>query len=433
MTTGAVEPYRVVEFGNRQRAPWYIVPFDREGACTGPQTRQRVIEEAGASGVTDIFVFSHGWNNDWAAATARYESFVDGFGGMHDHARKVPLDSSYRPLLVGVFWPSAILVAPGEKAPAIAGGDGDPLLDELTAELPQASAARVRELAVRSALGMAEALELAELVAPLYAGAEDEDAADPAAAPEPEELVASWAPLAAEPRRAPGRWGTVDDATAGQPSAAGFSLDPRKAIRLLTVRPMKDRAGTVGTQGVGPLLREILKAGKARVHLIGHSYGAKVCLSAICAEPLPRQVESALLLQPAVNHRCFAIDADGRGRQGGYRPALDRVRQRILTTYSAHDEALTKWFHRALRRPADVGEVRIAAWPNPPSPFAALGGYGPKGAEGQTCSVDLLDPPNRYPRGRGIVAIDATRGVPGHGEISNQYTWWALYDQVATA
>ena len=202
---------------------------------------------------------------------------------------------------------------------------------------------------------------------------------------------------------------------------------------MITVRPMKDRAGTVGTQGVGPLLRELLAAGdkKARVHMIGHSYGCKVCLSAICAATLPRKVDSALLLQPAINHRCFAIDADGSGRQGGYRPALDRVRQPIFTTYSANDSPLTTWFHKGLTRAADVGEARIAAWPEPPSRFAALGGYGPRGADTETRRVDLLGPCDRYPRDRRIVAIDGTRGIAGHGDISNEYTWWALYDQVA--
>jgi hypothetical protein len=433
MSTEAVEPYRTVEFGNR-RAALYMVPFDRDGTCEGPRTYERVVQEACAPGLTDIFVFSHGWNNDWKAATGRYDSFVDGFSEMHRHADRVPLADGYQPLLVGIFWPSAILVAPGEKAPAIAGGSGDAALDEVMAALPEESAGRVRELAGKTALDMAEALELAELVAPLYAGADDEDVARPADAPAPEELVAAWVPAAAaKPAREPGTWGTVDDAEAADPTAAGFSLDPRKALRMVTVRPMKDRAGTVGYHGVGPLLRELLDAGdkKARVHMIGHSYGCKVCLSAICAETLPRDVDSALLLQPAVNHRCFAIDADGSGRQGGYRPALDRVRQSIFTTYSANDSALKTWFHKSLTRDADVGEARIAAWPEPPSRFAALGGYGPRGAEGQTKKVDLLDPGTRYPRGGRIVAIDGTRGIAGHGDISNQYTWWALYDQVA--
>jgi hypothetical protein len=410
-----------------------MLPFDKDGRCTGPRTRERVIAESRAPEVTDVFVFSHGWNNNWKAATERYQSFVAGFGGVHQDGHGLKLEDGYQPLLVGVFWPSVILVAPGERAPAIAGGDQDPDLDELTAALPEKRAARLAELVSDDEpLDLAEARELAEIAASLYAGGDDEGVEVKPSPPTPDELLAAWRPVAsARARQEPGSWGTVDDGRAAAPTSAGFSLDPRKALRLMTVRAMKDRAGVVGTRGVGPLLRDLLEAGGARVHMIGHSYGAKVCLSAICAEQLPRRVDSALLLQPAINHRCFAVDADGKDRPGGYRVALDRVEQPILTTYSAHDEALTRWFHKALTRDGDEGEAEIAAWPEPPSRFAALGGYGPRGAEQQTHDVELLDPPSRYPRDARIVAVNATRGIPDHGEISNPYTWWALYDQVA--
>lgn len=431
MSDSAVSPYRTIELHDGRPASWYMVPFERDGRCTGPRTRERVIEDAAT--VTDVFVFSHGWNNDWEATIDRYESFIAGFGGVHRNGHGLTLRDGYRPLLVGVFWPSVILVAPGERAPAIAASGGDPELDEIAAALPEDRASRLVELVSGApVLDAGEARELAEIAASLYQGADDEGVAATRPRPRAEELLAEWQPVAAaQVRRDSGSWGTVDEGPASAPTAAGFSLDPRKALRMITVRTMKDRAGVVGARGVGPLLRDLLDAGDARVHMIGHSYGAKVCLSAICAEPLPRQVSSALLLQPAVNHRCFAVDADGEGRAGGYRGALDRLAQPIVTTYSAHDQALTRWFHMALRRDADEGEAQIAAWPEPPSRFAALGGYGPRGAEQQTHQIELLDAPNRYPRDARIVAVDATRGIKGHGDISNAGTWWALFDQVA--
>jgi pimeloyl-ACP methyl ester carboxylesterase len=222
----------------------------------------------------------------------------------------------------------------------------------------------------------------------------------------------------------------VDGAHGNAPEAAAFKLDPRDLLRMLTVRTMKDRAGVVGARGVAPLLHEILKLSDARVHLIGHSYGCKVCLSAVCSTLPPRSAESMLLLQPAVNHRCFASDADGKGNAGGYRQALARVEQPILTTYSSHDQPLTRWFHRALTRRTDLLEPALAAWPNPPSPYAALGGYGPAGAEQDTERVTIFDPGDPYPQGpRRLVAIDGSRGIDGHGSISNPFTWWALLDQ----
>ncbi len=69
-------PYRVLQTVEGQPLPYYVLPFDAEGICTGPQTLQHLLNAA--PGYTDIFLFSHGWNNDWAAATQRYEEFVLG-------------------------------------------------------------------------------------------------------------------------------------------------------------------------------------------------------------------------------------------------------------------------------------------------------------------------------------------------------------------
>ena len=48
-------------------------------------------------------------------------------------------------------------------------------------------------------------------------------------------------------------------------------------IRILSYTIMKARAGTVGSVGLGPLLVAMKKdAPGVRVHLIGHSFGARL-------------------------------------------------------------------------------------------------------------------------------------------------------------
>ena len=69
-------PYRVLQTVEGEPLPYYVLPFDADGVCTGPQTLQQLLDAA--RGYTDIFLFSHGWNNDWAAATQRYEEFIQG-------------------------------------------------------------------------------------------------------------------------------------------------------------------------------------------------------------------------------------------------------------------------------------------------------------------------------------------------------------------
>jgi len=423
-------------------APFYILPFDKKGRCEAPLTRDHLLRTLEEGSYTHVFLFSHGWNNDWAAATQRYDDFIAGFQSLRDKL-SLPLPNLYHPLLVGVIWPSTALVLPWEEAPDFA-ADATVAEDlnavrEIAADLPDENVTRFYELSQRGQdLTPDEAKEMASLLVPLYQRADDEAGQRVAdAISTTEELVQIW--RTAQPDKktvdTSGEFGFADDEGAGLPEAAPFPgfLDPRLVLRLVTVRQMKDRAGTVGYHGVAPLLRELLSVSTARAHLVGHSYGCKVILSALCAAAPPRQVESLLLFQPAVSHLSFAQDADGKGTPGGYRSALAHVRQPILTTFTRRDLPLHKAFHLALRRSSDLGEVQIAAGAAP-SRFAALGGYGPSGfGPGEVREIPMKRPPGRYELGADAPEIYALRAddlIAGHGDISNEATWWALYNQL---
>jgi pimeloyl-ACP methyl ester carboxylesterase len=329
-----------------------------------------------------------------------------------------------------------------EEGPQIAARDSE-AVDEAVAEertavreiaevLPDAKVERFYDLAQREELDGAEALELARIVQPLYASRMDEISEN--GIPTPQDIVGAWRTLSAPPDL--DDFGTTGG-TPGGPQAAGGEgilgrFDPREIIRTLTVRQMKDRAGTVGARGVGPLIRDLMAADSqspdpSRVHMIGHSYGAKVMLSAIAVgnDP-PRKVHSLLLLQPAVSHLCFANQVPDTNRPGGYRGVLGRVKAPILSTFSANDFPLTRVFHFALRRSEDLGEAQIAA-DEPPSVYAALGGFGPRRAGEKL--VDIRDVNDRYDLAGDtpVIGLRATRTISGHGAISNESTWWALY------
>lgn len=436
-------PWKTLPGPGGTSVPFYIVTFDEDGTCTSPATRDHLV--GAAAGATDVFLFSHGWNNDWATATGAYDQFV---------SRYVPLRQSfwdpptrpYRPVLVGVFWPSAVLVWPDERGPDFAGAEGpdDAATAQALAEMAAVAArvvpgstARFYELAQRDGLTDDEAHELATILAPALAGPEDE--VGPAAAPTPEDLLGVWRDVGQRSGNAPARsGGFIDDepGAAAAPQVAGLLdwLKPRDIIRAATVLLMKDRAGRVGAAGVGDLLRRLVGASPdSRVRLVGHSYGGKVVLSALSAGPAPgRLVESVLLLQPAMSALCFAPAVPGGGA-GGYRPALDRVRQPLMTTFSAHDFPLTKAFHWAVRRPSDLGEAVIAGLPVPPSRYAALGGYGPQGVGAEVDVVAARTAPNPYdvePGGRRIIAVEADDVISSHGDVQNDATAWALLCQV---
>ncbi|WP_369228875.1 hypothetical protein AB5J56_00470 [Streptomyces sp. R21] len=431
-------PYRRVIVDGVE-APFYVIPFDKDGLCTGPLTQRSLIERVREATPTDVFLFSHGWNNDWAAATSRYDKFLDGFAALRT---KYPLTREFRPTLIGVFWPSTSLVAPWEQAPNIAGGvpgsNGAAIAVEraevaLVAEAVEPRRrARFYEIAQRpTGLEEAEVAELAELLEPIWALEDHEAGAQDA--PASDEIARIWRSLPAQSRPETD-FGFAEE-SGRSPQAAGWlgRLDLRGIIRLATVLLMKDRAGRVGSRGVAELLDAALSAApNARVHLIGHSYGCKVMLSALCARPQPRSVESLLLLQAAVSRRCFAQNADGAGKPGGYRPALDLCRLPIYSTYSRWDVPLTRFFHLAVRRNSDVGEMQIAA---EPSRFAALGGFGPADSPEVVVRPARL-PPETYTgsaNGHSIVALESSAVIAGHGEINNEATWWMLLNQVAGA
>lgn len=445
-------PLRMLPGEGGPPVPFYVVPFDKAGSCTGPRTRDHLL--GAAADATDVFLFSHGWNSEWAGTIRKYERFVEHFRTARRNHWNPP-DRDYRPVLAGIFWPSAALVAEGDRGPDIAadGAVADPEArpDELTEldvvadAFAGAPPARLYELAEQDTLTGGEARELAEILAPVLAGGDDEIGGE-AGSVSADDLLEIWSRL---PAGAPdvGSAGTapadpggfIDDApdpaaASSRPATAGLldALNPRNVIRTATVLLMKDRAGKVGGHGVADLLRGLLAASAtSRVHLVGHSYGCKVVLSALANGQAPvRDVESVLLLQPATSALCFARDVEG-GRPGGYRVALERTRQPIVTTFSRHDVPLTKLFHLAARRASDLGEAVIAG--EAPSKFAALGGFGPQGVTGETATVTARSAPDRYDLAarpeRRIVAVRADDVIPDHGSVESHATAWALLCQ----
>ena len=163
-------------------------------------------------------------------------------------------------------------------------------------------------------------------------------------------------------------------------------------------------------------------------------FGAKVMLSAVAApRRRVRKLAAMLLLQPAVSHLSFAEQVPGRGGAGGYRPVLERVAGCIFSTFSTGDFPLHDVYHHTLLRRSDLGELGIAAAGEPPSPYAALGGYGPRGA-----GEYLVDPipgpgtPIEIPDRARLVGLDGSHEarIAGHGDVTSVYTAWCLAELV---
>src|SRR5687767_12890037 len=111
-------PYRHVAIAGRS-APMYLINYDKYGRCESPLTRRQVVDviraaRAGGAPFTNVFVISHGWNNIWPWATGFYNEYFDRFAGQAELARP---PANFKPLIVGIIWPSTVAATTAEQGP----------------------------------------------------------------------------------------------------------------------------------------------------------------------------------------------------------------------------------------------------------------------------------------------------------------------------
>ncbi|MGY4224968.1 pimeloyl-ACP methyl ester carboxylesterase [Bradyrhizobium sp. USDA 4503] len=430
----------------------WIVRYDEQGICCSPKTRDACLARITEHKDRPVILFSHGWNNDFSDSTDLYRRFLIEFEAV---LKTYPLGET-PPVFVGVTWPSIWL--PSDEGPQMA-ADGShssrqPDYQQLVLAIgkkigDESHRARLYELLESETLHGEDVRELARLIIPTLHLHQEEG---PYAAAGEEVVLGALATLQGKSQSIAREYDDVDDiGLAGDGPiprdirTAGLLdyLDPRNAMRLASLYLMKDRAGTVGRNGIALFLTDLLGRTEARLHLVGHSFGCKVILAALAANAKPsRKVSSVLLLQPAVSHLSFASEVPGRGLPGGYSRVPDSVEKPIFCTYSAQDFPLHTVYHLAMLRSRDLGEIKMAGTRAPtsttagapPNVYAALGGYGPRG-----CGEILIDPiPDigelfRYQADTRIVGLDgsAWKRIGGHGGIANRYTAWALRSQMA--
>lgn len=445
--------YRVLTTSDGNPMPYYLVPFDKKGNLRSVPLRDALLKDLRDGKYTHVIVFSHGWNNTWETANSRYSDFIRGMGQLRQTYKLKPISVPFRPLLVGIFWPStALAFGPDEVGPdlsmqAIAGNPAAlseaTLIDDVAEELDPANIARFYELAGKDSVSSDEAKELAEMVV----GQIEPDEEGPF-------VLRDGVPILVQAESSTDRIDYVMQAWEGvqaeetalragnvvipQISAQGVldRLDPRWLVRMLSVWHMKKRSGVVGSTGVAKLLGDIRGATGARLHLIGHSYGTKVLLSAV--ENMPsvkgwdKPIQSMLLLQAAISGLVFASTVPGMGKPGRYKVVIDRVVQPIVCTFSERDFPLHRIYHLIFRRSGDLGDITAyAAGQTSASVFAALGGYGPQGGAGSVLPLPFY--PNILPFSSSadrLYGFDGTAHISGHGDISNFATWWILYQQL---
>lgn len=423
--TAVPGPIKVVTaFG--QQVPCYAITFDNHGACTSPQSAEHLVAALAGGAASDVIVYSHGWNTVFEDAVRAYDAFLAGLSAMAAaHSQVLPV--SFKPIFVGIHWPSTSLVSAGERTPQIA---ADPVAasherDAALGAVDPGDRAEAAALIDRAeGLTDDQARRLAELLVPSLIV--DPEIAE--AGPGADDLLAMWrepASAQSSPQGGFSRHQPPDGAIEEARSAGLLDVfSPRRIVRLASVLIMKDRAGVVGANGVAGLISRVLGEANARLYLVGHSYGCKVIGTALAAANAPRRAEAMLMLQPAVSRLCFAANR-GDGMAGGFRSVLERIRQPVFCTWSSHDLPLRQVFHLVARRASDLGEVRAAGV----SRFAALGGFGPDGLGAEAVEWPLpLAPawPGLPAPAVRVVALDGSSAIDGHGDVGNPAVFWTM-------
>src|SRR5579859_6881658 len=90
---------------------YYLIAFDDKGQerTDDPDglMSQVVVDILKKEPITDVFIFSHGWMGDIPAARRQYTNWVTAMGNCtEDIQRIVSIQADFRPLLIGIHWPS---------------------------------------------------------------------------------------------------------------------------------------------------------------------------------------------------------------------------------------------------------------------------------------------------------------------------------------
>lgn len=368
---------------------YYLLAYDKNGrerqddpdAMQGGVLSEKVKEELRDQPVTDVFFISHGWKGDVPAAKDQYTRWIGAMLECEDDREKVrQVRSGFRPLLIGLHWPSlpwgdeeldvsAISFAPGEDPIA-------PLVEDAADKIADTEAAKQALRTIfAAALDDISPPTLPPEVVEAYKVLQREaglDAEGPAAAPgadaeefDPEQLYQA----------------DMDDAVSfGLPGTGGLLT----VLQQLSFWKMKARAKDFGESGAGALLRDLqgIAADRdVRFHLMGHSFGC-IAVSATVAgtggnTPLLKPVHSLFLVQGALSLWAYCSDIPVAKGKAGYFNSIvssNKVAGPIVTTQSEHDTAVGRLYPLAagLKR-----QLVFAAGELPK--YGGLGSFGIRG------------------------------------------------------
>jgi hypothetical protein len=438
----------------------WALNIDRDGTVD-PKGAAALVAHLSASSITDLMMFAHGWNTDEAGATALYNRWHELLS-----AQVKSVDSMG---FVGIRWPSQLwrdqpiplypqpARPPGGSSAAAGGaptmkmaGSASLTADEL-GDLKGVFPGCKTELDAIAALLAADPTQVSadDLFDALKAfGAKDPEGRNDGEAPAtveppmldtttPDELFTSFAHHliqggVAFPAAGGGAGGRARAVAEKRQRSA------KEVLRWTSYWKMKERAGVVGEYGVGKLITQLSHTlPNLRIHLIGHSFGARVVAFALAGVPATqsasRPIKSVTLLQGAFSRFAFAAEPPfkvlGQVKSGALVDKLSRIDGPLTVCFSSHDGALSSFYPMAAMTKLDWAAGGTGDWMKRWRAMGHLGAYVPG-----TSPVDLGAVGHLYSFTAGaILNVDASnvvfRGDPpfgGHSDICHPELAWLV-------
>jgi hypothetical protein len=454
--------------------PFLPVEFTKDGAVARPEQRKALMDEL-RNGYTDLFVISHGWNNDMKEARTLYNTFFKHFKAQMGAVEGL---DTRRFVIAGVFWPSKKFaekdLIPGNAAPsagaaasaASTAGRADLKreLEELRKDFFDAPGAKEQrgffdaddaDERLQKAIGLVDRLNdspaAQRAFVELLRGAvhregdeaPEEQSVEKTFDEDGEKLLnrlgmpAGKRPAGAGGGAAGGVGGAGKPAADAQGSAAGVGslvrgpiAGARQLLNLITYYQMKERAGRVGSQGLAPVLRAIRDAhGDLRLHLVGHSFGGRLLTAAAAGiknqGPLP--IATLTLLQAAFSHFGFAEKYDEKN-DGFFRGVLadKKVQGPVLVTHTHNDKAVTVAYALASR----IANQQASFIGDRNDRFGGIGANGALKCAAEDAALQAPGKAYAFQGGK-VYNLKADPFISGHSDIANDATAFAVASAVA--
>jgi len=440
--------------------PVFEIEFDKSGKLFSPPQLAALQAHLKSAGVTDLVVFAHGWNNDMTDARDLYTRLFTEIGGALTAAAPRGIDGRKFAGAV-TLWPSKKFtdkeLIPGGGAAALTKDE----LKAVRAQLKGLAKDTVRlgrstpaSVAIRKKIERATALlptldtdpkaqqRFVQIIRSLLSekAADADDGSKSFFKAQDAQLLQDLRAdvVVAQPVGSGGAASLGSLGSTGPGGAAGVLSDlgnsvvsgVRRLLNFTTYYQMKERAGTVGSKGVAPVLAQLRKTSpQLKLHLVGHSFGGRVMTAAADSATAAARPNSLTLLQAAYSHNGLAPKFDGKN-DGFFRKVIaDRkVSGPILITCTKNDRAVGIAYPLASR----ISGVNAAALGDENDPYGGIGRNGAMRTPEAT-KLTLLASGQPYELAAGkVFNLNADAVITDHSDICKPHVAWALLSSVAT-